>query len=141
MIDNQHTTKCWAWLSTNCCTFFWRSSLRAHVLTKSSIKLGSHLRIIACDKNMLLAKYIYKKQLIKNRCNKKDFTTRFACKTNGMEPSACMVTKLWTCWFRLSVLNYDYRVKCVDITCWMYSAHIVSKTYNKLKSFPTAKSF
>jgi len=36
---NEHTTKCWVWLSMNCCTPFWRSSLRTCVSTNSSIDL------------------------------------------------------------------------------------------------------
>jgi len=36
----EHTTKCWARLSTNCCTPFWRSWLRTCVSTNSSIELS-----------------------------------------------------------------------------------------------------
>ena len=47
---NEHTIKCWAWLSTNCCTPFWRSSLRTCVSTNNSIGLGSCPRDVACKK-------------------------------------------------------------------------------------------
>jgi len=45
---NEHTTKCWARLSTNCCTPFRRSWLRTCVSTNSSIGLGSRPRDLAC---------------------------------------------------------------------------------------------
>ena len=49
---NEHTTKCWARLSTNCCTPFWRSWLCTCVSTNSSIGLGSRPRNVACkEKN------------------------------------------------------------------------------------------
>jgi hypothetical protein len=48
---NEHTIKCWAWLSTNCCTPFWQSSLCTCVSTNNSIRLGSRLRDVACKKN------------------------------------------------------------------------------------------
>jgi hypothetical protein len=51
---NEHTTKCWVWLSTNCCTLFWRSWLRTCVSTNSSIGLGSRLRDVACKKKKLI---------------------------------------------------------------------------------------
>jgi hypothetical protein len=57
---NEHITKCWVRLSTNCCTSFWQSSLHTCVLIKSSIGLGSRPRDIACKKKMLQVKYIYK---------------------------------------------------------------------------------
>ena len=44
----EHTTKCWARLSTYCCTPFWRSWLRTCVSTNSSIGLGSRPRDVAC---------------------------------------------------------------------------------------------
>jgi len=47
---NEHTMKCWARLSTNCCTPFWRSSLRTCVSTNSSIGLDSRPRGVACKK-------------------------------------------------------------------------------------------
>jgi len=51
---NEHTTKCWAWLSTNYCTPFWLSRLRTCVSTNSSIGLGSCPRDAACkEKNRL----------------------------------------------------------------------------------------
>jgi hypothetical protein len=59
---NKHTTKCWAWLSTNCYTPFWRSSLRTCVSTNNSIGLGSCPRDVACKKKMLQVKYIYKQK-------------------------------------------------------------------------------
>jgi hypothetical protein len=59
----QHTTKCWAGLSTNCCTPFWQSWLRTCVSTNSSIGLGSRPRDIAYNKkklnnNKLIKQYI-----------------------------------------------------------------------------------
>jgi hypothetical protein len=45
---NEHTMKCWARLSTNYCTPFWRSWLRMCVSTNSSIGLGSCPRDVAC---------------------------------------------------------------------------------------------
>jgi hypothetical protein len=47
---NEHTTKCWARLSTNCCTSFWRSWLCTCVSTNSSSGLGSRSRDVACKK-------------------------------------------------------------------------------------------
>jgi hypothetical protein len=55
-----NTTKCWARLLTNCCTLFWRSSLHKCIFTKNSIRLGSHLRVVACKIKILLGKNIYK---------------------------------------------------------------------------------
>jgi hypothetical protein len=49
---NDHTTKCWAWLSTNCCTPFWRSWLRICVSTNSSIGLGSRPRDATCKEKI-----------------------------------------------------------------------------------------
>jgi len=47
---NEHTTKCWTRLSTNCCTPFWWSSLCTCVSTNSSIGLGSRPRDVAYKK-------------------------------------------------------------------------------------------
>jgi hypothetical protein len=47
---NEHTTKCWARLSTNCCTSFWRSWLCTCISTNSSSGLGSRSRDVACKK-------------------------------------------------------------------------------------------
>jgi hypothetical protein len=92
MIENQHSIKYWAQLSMNCYNFFWRSSLRTCVSTKSFIKLSSRPRTVAYNKKILLVKYIYKKQLIKNMdVIKKNLTIRFTCETNIMEPQACVV--------------------------------------------------
>ena len=49
---NEHTMKCWAWLSTNCCTSFLRSSLRTCVSRNSSIGLGSCPRDVTCKKKI-----------------------------------------------------------------------------------------
>jgi len=49
---NKHTTKCWARLSMNCCTPFWRSWLRTCVSTNSSIGLDSRLRDTACKEKI-----------------------------------------------------------------------------------------
>jgi hypothetical protein len=63
---NEHTTKCWARLSTNYCTTFWRSWLRTCVSTNSSIGLGSRLRDVACKekKGCKLNIFISNKKLI-----------------------------------------------------------------------------
>jgi len=45
---NEHITKCWAQLSANCCTPFWRFWLRTCVSTNSFIGLGSRPRDVAC---------------------------------------------------------------------------------------------
>jgi len=50
---NEHTTKYWARLSMNCCTPFWRSSLRTCVSTNNSIGLGSRPREVACKKKKI----------------------------------------------------------------------------------------
>jgi len=47
---NEHTTKCSAQLSMNCCTPLWWSSLRTWVSINSSIGLGSRPKDIACKK-------------------------------------------------------------------------------------------
>jgi hypothetical protein len=49
---NEHTTKCWARLSTNCCTPFWRSWLRTCISANSSIGLGSRPRDAACKEKI-----------------------------------------------------------------------------------------
>jgi hypothetical protein len=51
---NKHTTKCWAWLSTNCCAPFWRSWLRTCVSTNSSIGLGSRSRDVAYNEKRFI---------------------------------------------------------------------------------------
>jgi hypothetical protein len=51
---NKHTTKCWAWLSTNCCAPFWRSWLRTCISTNSSIELGSRPRDVAYNEKRLI---------------------------------------------------------------------------------------
>jgi len=48
---NDHTTKCWAQLSTNCYTPFYRSSLCMCISTKSSIGLDFRPRDVTCKKN------------------------------------------------------------------------------------------
>jgi len=49
---NEHTTNCWARLSTNCCTPFWQSWLRTCVSRNSSIGLGSRPRDAACKEKI-----------------------------------------------------------------------------------------
>jgi len=116
MVENQHTTKCWAWLSMNCCTHFWQSSLHTCVSTKSFIELGSCTRIIACKIKILSVKYIYKKTNNKeNQCNTKNPTIFFA--------------------------DCEHHVKLLNVMCWMYSTHIASETYGGLKSFKITTSF
>ena len=46
---NEHTTKCWAWLSTNCCTPFGGQSF-----INNSIGLGSRPRDVTCKKKKRL---------------------------------------------------------------------------------------
>jgi len=53
----------------------------------------------------------------------------------------CVVTKPWICRLWFPKLDYDNCMKHSDITCWIYSALIVSKMYGGLKSFQTAMSF
>ena len=72
---------------------------------------------------------------------KKISTIHFACKMNETELSMCMVTKPWTCRFRLSILDCGRWVKHANVKCWMYSVYIASKTYGGLKSFQTDMSF
>jgi hypothetical protein len=47
---NEHTTKCWVWLSMNYRTPFWRSWLCMCVSTNSSIGLNSRSRDVAYKK-------------------------------------------------------------------------------------------
>jgi hypothetical protein len=47
---NEHSTKCWARLSTNCCTPFWQSSIRTCVSTNNSMGLGSCPRDVVYKK-------------------------------------------------------------------------------------------
>jgi hypothetical protein len=142
MVENQHTTMCWAWLSMNCCTHFWQSSLHTCVSTKSSIELGSCTRIIACKIKILSVKYIYKKTNNKeNQCNTKNPTIFFACETKGTWPLMCVVTEPWTNWFRFSTSDCEHHVKLLNVMCWMYSTHIASETYGGLKSFKITTSF
>jgi len=81
MVENQHTTKRWAWLSTNCCILFWRSSLHTCISINSSIGLDSCPRTITCKiKKKLSDKYIYKKRTNqKMDAIKKNLTIIFAC--------------------------------------------------------------
>ena len=140
MVEKKHNTKCWARLLTNCCTLFWRSSLHTCVSTKSSIRLGSRPRVVACKIKMLLVKYIYKKQQIKKvDVIKKNLTIHFVSEMN--EVLVCVVTEPWICKFRFPILDCDLRMKHSDITCWMYSVHIVFGMYGSRKSFQTATSF
>jgi hypothetical protein len=142
MIENQHTTKCWAWLSTNCCTPFWWSSLRMCISTKSFIRLGSYPKAVVSKIKILSVKYIYKKQLIKKMdVIKKNLIIGFACETNETEWPMWVVTEPWIYRLRFLVPDYDYHVKRSDVTCWIYSTHIVSEMYGGLKSFQTAMSF
>jgi len=120
MVENQHTTKCWARLSMNCCTFFWRSSFCTCVSINNSIGFGSHPRIVACKIKMFSVKYIYKKTTFKMDVIKKNLTMCFAIKTNGMEPLVCVVTKLWICRLRFPKPDCDHHVKREDSMCWMY---------------------
>jgi len=65
---NEHTMKCWARLSTNCCTSFWQSWLCMCVSKNSSIGLGSRSRDVACKKKKwkCLNIFINKNKLINN---------------------------------------------------------------------------
>jgi len=88
MLENQHTTKYWAWLSTNCCILFWRSSLNKCVSINSSIGFDSCPRTVTCKiKKKLSIKYIYKKQPIKKWMQlKKNLIILFTCENerNGV---------------------------------------------------------
>ena len=122
-------------VSTNCCTSFWRSSLRTCISAKSSIRLDSCLRAIACNRKIFSIKYIYKKTT-----NRKIYVIKKSYHLLRELP-VCVVIQLWTHWFQLSILDCYHRVKCTDITCWFYSTHTTSKMYSSLKSFHTAMSF
>jgi hypothetical protein len=118
------------------------SSVINELLYPFFIRLSSHPRTVTCNKKILLVKYIYKKQLIiKNGCNKKSPTICIAYEMNKTELSICVVTKLWTCRFRLSIPDCDRRVKHTDIRCWIYSIYTTFKMYGGLKSFQTTMSF
>jgi hypothetical protein len=52
---NKHTMKCWARLSTNCCTLFLRSWLHTCVSTNNSIGLGSRPRDAACKEKKVVS--------------------------------------------------------------------------------------
>jgi hypothetical protein len=127
MIENQHTIKCWARLSTNCCTLFWHSSLRTCILIKSSIGLDSRPRTVVCNKKCCQLNIFVK------TTNKKNIIICFACEMKKTESSVSVVTKSWTRRFWLSIPDCDHRVKHADVTCWMYYAHTASETYNYLK--------
>jgi len=62
-------------------------------------------------------------------------------KQKEMEPPMHMVIELWICQLWFPAPNYEHRVKCLDITPWIYSAHVSSRMYGGLKSFQTATSF
>jgi hypothetical protein len=108
MVENQHATKCWARLSTNCCTFFWQSSLHICVSTKSSIELGSCPRTIAHKKKKLSVKYIYIKKTNKkmNVIKKKSYHSLYMWNKQNRAASVCgnitmntpvliLCTRLW----------------------------------------------
>jgi len=142
MIENQHITKCWAWLLTSCCISFSQSSLRTCVSTKSSIGLDSRLRTVACNKKMLSIKYIYiKKQLIKKLdvIKKSYHSLRMWNKWNGATGVRSYET--WTRRLWLSVPDCDRWVRHANVMYWMYSAHTASKTYIGMKSFQVAILF
>jgi len=70
-----------------------------------------------------------------------NLTIRFAYETKGMELPIGMVNELWICLLRFPTPDCECHVKCSDITCWIYSAHVSSMMYSGLKSFQTAMSF
>jgi hypothetical protein len=112
------------------------------VSTKSSIILCSHPKAVVNKIKILSIKYIYKKKLIKKMdVIKKNLTIGFACETNGTEWPMWVVTEPWIYRLRFPAPDCDYHVKRSDVTCWMYSTHIVSEMYGSLKSFQTAMSF
>jgi ribosomal protein L32 len=49
----EHTTKCWARLSTYCCIPLWQSWFRTCVSTNNSIGLGSRPRDVACKEKKI----------------------------------------------------------------------------------------
>jgi len=52
-----------------------------------------------------------------------------------------VITEPWICWLQFPATNCDHRVKWLNVTCWMYSTHIVSEIYGDLKSFQIVTSF
>jgi hypothetical protein len=111
---NEHTTKCWARLSTNCCTPFCRSWLRTYISTNNSIGLGSRLR---------------------------DTSIHFACTLNGMDPPMCVVTKPWIYRFRLLAPDCERHENRSEVTCSIYAVHISPEMNGGLNSRQTATSF
>jgi hypothetical protein len=118
VIENQHTTKYWSRLSMNYCTHFWWLSLHTCVSTKSSNGLDSCSRTATYNKKMLSFKYIYKKKLIKNGCNKKILpSASYAKWTERSTPILVIRTRLWpsseTC--GCHVLNVFYPYSLWDV--------------------------
>ena len=133
MVENQRTTKCWTRLSTNCCTYFWLSSLCTCISIKSFIGLGSSPRSVVCKKKFCQLNIFINNNKLKNiYVIKINLTIRFICETNIMELSVCIVTKPWIFWLWFPAPDYDHHVKYSDIICWMYSAHIISWNPSKL---------
>jgi len=140
---NEHTTKCWARLSTNCCTIFWRSWLRICVSTNSSIGLGSRPRVAACKE-----KIGWKLNILYVTTNyltiyfiKINLTIRFACALNGTDPPVCVVTEPWIYRFRLSAPDCERRENRSEVTCSIYVVHISPEMNGGLNSRQTATSF
>jgi len=70
-----------------------------------------------------------------------NLTIRFACEMKGTESSICVITEQWICRLWFPVPDCERPVKCLNIMCWIYSAHISFGMYGDLKSFQTTTSF
>jgi hypothetical protein len=64
-------------------------------------------------------------------------------KTNPIKHLWAVVhrTKLLICQLQFPAPDCERRVKCSDIMCWIYSAHIFFEMYGSMKSFQIAMSF
>jgi hypothetical protein len=62
-------------------------------------------------------------------------------KMNETEPPVYVITERWICQLWFPAPNCDRRVIRANITCWMYSAHLISEMYDDLKSFQIVISF
>jgi hypothetical protein len=64
-------------------------------------------------------------------------------KTNSIKHLWAVVhrTKLLICQLQFPAPDCERRVKCSDITCWIYSAHIFFEMYGNMKSFQIVMSF
>jgi hypothetical protein len=70
-----------------------------------------------------------------------NLTICFACETKGTQLSICLVTEQWICRLWFPVPDCERPMKCSNVKCWIYSAHISFGMYDGLKSFQTTTSF